>query len=392
MIIGLILKKQEDRRTADRELLYSTSLATAALESTHDGILIVDLEGKIARWNNIFVELWHVPQHLLDMTVKDPVLSYVCSQMENPDEFLAKVLELYNCPDKTSTDLLHLADGRIFERYSQPQRVGNEIVGRFWSFHDITERRISEQKLLDEREFSNVALNSLPGVFYIIGPDNRFLRWNDNFENVCEYSSEEFSQISPLDLFEGNDKNLIRARIEEVFVKGVSDAEAEIVTRSGKHIPYYFTGRTIKVDGVACLIGMGIDITERKKKDEALAESEESYRNLFNLATDGIFILDSEGNFIDANKTAYERLGYTRDELLSLHISELDHPDFAINAPRRLQQVVDQYSAIFESGHMRKDGSMMPVEVNSRQVQSKPTTELLGHEKTSYSRKSQRTV
>jgi len=236
---------------------------------------------------------------------------------------------------------------------------------------EITERRISEQKLFHEREFSNEALNSLPGVFYIISPENRFLRWNENFETVSEYSSEEFCQISPLDLFEGNGRNLVKERIEDVFVKGASDVEADLITKCGKHIPYHFTGRTIQVEGVTCLIGMGIDITERKKMDAALAESEDNYRNLFNLATDSIFILDVGGNIIDANKTAYERLGYTREELLSLHVCELDHPDFAAHAPRRLQQINDQRTAIFESGNLRKDGSLMSIEVSSRLIEYK---------------------
>ena len=120
-IVGLILKKQEARRITDNELRYSTSLATAALESSPDGILIVNREGKIARWNQKFIELWNVPQHLLDMTAKDPVLNYVTAQMARPDEFFARVMELYDHPEESSSDTLYLADGRIFERYSQPQ-------------------------------------------------------------------------------------------------------------------------------------------------------------------------------------------------------------------------------------------------------------------------------
>ena len=133
----------------------------------------------------------------------------------------------------------------------------------------------------------------------------------------------------------------------------------------------YMISRTVLKQAEAYTLSLEKEIAERKKADEALAESEESYRNLFNLATDGIFILDAEGSFIDANKTAYERLGYTREELISLHISELDHPDFAIHAPKRLQQIIDQRGAIFESGHLKKDGSMMPVEVNSRLLEYK---------------------
>jgi PAS domain S-box-containing protein len=147
-IIGLILKKQEARRIADRELLYSTSLASAALESSPDGILIVSRDGKITRWNQKFIELWHVPLPLLDKPSNAHLREHVASQMTNPEEFLEKVAELYEHPEKTSVDTLYLADGRIFFRHSQPQRVGNEIVGRFWSFHDITERKSAEEERL----------------------------------------------------------------------------------------------------------------------------------------------------------------------------------------------------------------------------------------------------
>ena len=137
-----------ERKQAEKELLYSMSLTNAAFESTLDGILIVERGGKIARWNQKFVDLWRVPQHLLDTTVKDPVLNFATSQVANPDEFLAKVLELYEHPEESSIDTIYLADGRIFDRYSQPIRVGEEIMGRFWSFRDITERTHSEGERL----------------------------------------------------------------------------------------------------------------------------------------------------------------------------------------------------------------------------------------------------
>ncbi|MDD5105532.1 MAG: response regulator [Desulfuromonadaceae bacterium] len=143
------MKKQEERRIADQELLYSTSLATAALESTPDGILIVDRGGKIARWNQKFIDIWHVPAALLEPPFEDaPVLEHVVAQMSRPDEFIAKVTYLYQHPEESSADTLCLADGRIFDRYSQPQKVGDEIVGRFWSFHDITERKRAEDNRL----------------------------------------------------------------------------------------------------------------------------------------------------------------------------------------------------------------------------------------------------
>jgi PAS domain S-box-containing protein len=130
-----------------RELKYSLSLINAAMNSTADGILIVNRNGHIALWNQKFVDLWQVPVELLNTEIKDPVLNHVVQQMAKPDQFLAKVIELYQHPEVYSIDLLYLADGRVFERYSQPQKIGSDIVGRVWSFRDITERILAEENL-----------------------------------------------------------------------------------------------------------------------------------------------------------------------------------------------------------------------------------------------------
>jgi signal transduction histidine kinase/CheY-like chemotaxis protein len=116
-------------------------LTNAALESAADGILLVDRNGNITRWNQKFVDLWHVPEQLLTVPFADaPVLGHAAAQLADPEAFLAKVMALYAHPEASSSDLLTFVDGRVVERYSQPQKVGDEIVGRFWSFRDITER------------------------------------------------------------------------------------------------------------------------------------------------------------------------------------------------------------------------------------------------------------
>ncbi|MEI7613932.1 MAG: response regulator [Betaproteobacteria bacterium] len=136
-----------ERKQAEASLSYSVSLTNAALESTADGILIIDRNGRIARWNQRFIELWKVPAELLETSVDDPVLSHVTAQMADPEAFLDKIKALYERPGESSLDTLHLADGRIIERYTQPQKIGDDIVGRFWSFRDITARKHAEAEL-----------------------------------------------------------------------------------------------------------------------------------------------------------------------------------------------------------------------------------------------------
>ncbi|WP_342616170.1 EAL domain-containing protein [Rhodoferax sp. GW822-FHT02A01] len=176
-----------EKRRAEEALSYSNSLTNAVLESTVDGILVVDREGKISRWNQKFVDLWRVPQVLLNTEVKDPVLDHVKSQVAQPEVFLEKVKELYDHPDASSEDTLLLLDGRVFERYSQPQRIGDTIVGRFWSFRDITGRKQSEEKLLLA---ASVFSHAREGIM-ITAADGTIMDVNDTFSRITGYDRSE---------------------------------------------------------------------------------------------------------------------------------------------------------------------------------------------------------
>ena len=104
----------------------------------------------------------------------------------------------------------------------------------------------------------------------------------------------------------------------------------------------------------------------RKKSEEALIQSEEKFRTFFESANDGLFILGLKGNFIDINRTAYTRLGYAKDEMMAMQISQLDSAEFSAKLPERFALLKSRGEAIFESAHLRKDGTSMPVEVNAR--------------------------
>ena len=137
--------KQTERD--ERELENSVSLLSATLESTADGILVVDADGRIVGSNRKFRELWRIPDEVMATGDDELVIRSVLEQLTDPDAFVSKVKELYANPDEESFDTLSFRDGRLYERFSLPQRVGDESIGRVWSFRDVTDRSRLELEL-----------------------------------------------------------------------------------------------------------------------------------------------------------------------------------------------------------------------------------------------------
>src|SRR2546429_4337723 len=119
-----------DRERAERDLRETLSLLNATFESTADGILVVDLAGHIVSFNRKFAELWRIPDSILETKDAPQTVAFVLEQLVDPQGFMTKVRDLYARPDASSFDVLTFKDGRIFERLSQPQRIGGKRGGR----------------------------------------------------------------------------------------------------------------------------------------------------------------------------------------------------------------------------------------------------------------------
>ncbi len=148
--------ENHQRRFTEKRLQESVSLLNATLESTADGILVVAADGKVSSYNQKFVDMWRLPSLALAAHSDQVLLAEAAPQLEDPNAFLEGVKNLYSNPESTSFDTLHLKDGRVFERYSQPQKVGNRIVGRVWSFRDVTEAKRLEEELRHSQKMQAV--------------------------------------------------------------------------------------------------------------------------------------------------------------------------------------------------------------------------------------------
>lgn len=142
-----IVRNISERKLGEQTLEQSLSLLRATLESTADGILVVDREGHIISYNQKFLAMWQVPESVLPLRSDKLALDSVVHQLKDPERFLAKIQSLYSQPEAESYDVLEFKDGRSFERYSQPHRLGIRCIGRVWSFRDITRRKQLEEQL-----------------------------------------------------------------------------------------------------------------------------------------------------------------------------------------------------------------------------------------------------
>ncbi|HXN35825.1 MAG TPA: ATP-binding protein [Opitutaceae bacterium] len=136
-----------DERTV--ELAGSLSLVHATLESTIDGILVVDRNGRFTTFNRRFAEMWRITPEALASEDRDQVVNSVKSQLKDPEGYYHKVQETYASADSRTFDILEFKDGRVFERYTQPQQVNGANVGRVSCFRDVTERKVAEVRLAE---------------------------------------------------------------------------------------------------------------------------------------------------------------------------------------------------------------------------------------------------
>ncbi len=145
----LIKEKMEE---AAAELERSLSLLKATIESTADGILVVDHNRNVVLHNQKFLDMWHIPDKLIKTGLDDVLIKFTLDQLKYPEVFVEIIEKLYSEPQGRSYDTLEFKDGRFYERFSQPQVINGRSVGRVWSFRDITENKKAEAQIIAARD------------------------------------------------------------------------------------------------------------------------------------------------------------------------------------------------------------------------------------------------
>jgi PAS domain S-box-containing protein len=185
------------------------------------------------------------------------------------------------------------------------------------------QRRQSEETVRNERRFTDGIIESMPGILYLYDTSGRFLRWNRNFETVSGFSGAEIQERHPLDFFLPADQPMLKQRIQEVFERGESSVQAPFLCRDGSTIPHFFTGRRVEFNGQTCLVGVGVDISDRVCAEAELARSEQRYRSTLDQMIEGCQILGQDWTYLYVNPAAEAQNRRPAREVLGRRMQEV---------------------------------------------------------------------
>ena len=237
-------------------------------ECAPDGYFLYDLQGRFVDGNRAAEEIIGYQRHeligksflKLNLLSKSQITRAARALIESavgkptgPEEFTLRRKDNSTIPIEVRTYPVRL-DGQVL------------VLG---IARDITERKRTQEALISEKAFADSVINSMPGLFYMFDENGRYVWWNKNLETVSGYSADELPHVHPTDFFEDDDHERIKAAVAKTFRDGQVTIEAEFVSKDGTKTPYYFNGVRVEREGKRYLVGLGIDITERRQAQAA---------------------------------------------------------------------------------------------------------------------------
>ena len=235
---------------------------------------------------------------------------------------------------------------------------------------DITERKRTEQALRESEERYRDLVENSHELICTHDLDGTILSVNRAAQELWGYELSEFVGKNIRDILAPAVRDQFGMYMQRILKEGATSGPMLIETRSGEHrlLEYY---NSLRTEGVAAPIVRGIarDITEARRAEQALRESEERYRELFDNSKDAFYVHDINGVYTSVNRAAEKLSGYSREEIVGKHFSQFMTPEYARQVQRQLQKKLEAaVETTYEIEIITKKGRQVPVEISSRLI------------------------
>ncbi len=249
---------QKERRLAEQRLANSEVKYHSLMESMHDSAYICSTDKRIVYMNPAMIK-----------NIGHDATGGLCSKaiFDLDEQCPWCVFEKVQKGESVITDVHNPKDNRHYRVSHAPIFNTDGTISKMTIYYDVTDQKEARKELLSAKLLAEKYINSLPGLFYVFD-ELRLVKWNSQWNKITGYSDKELATKYGPDFFEGEDKMLIEERMRQVFSDGASEVEAELVTKDGRKIPYYFTGLRKYLNEKSYLIGQGVDISSHKQVEE----------------------------------------------------------------------------------------------------------------------------
>jgi PAS domain S-box-containing protein len=260
-------------RSTEQALARSASLLSAAFDSTVDGVLVVDTAGQIVRFNRKFAEMWGISEAVLAAGDDRRAVAAVRDQLIDPEAFEARIRDLYRRPMAESFDILTFRDGRVFERYTKPQMLDGESVGRVCSFRDVTQRHRTELALRASEARYRELFENANDIVYTHDLEGRLLEVNRRGAELSGYTASEVLDLNIRDVLPPEQLGTVLENMSRGVAGEVMPVvELDLVTKQGQRVPLEVNARILREGTVPVAVqGIARDVSERRLAERAQA-------------------------------------------------------------------------------------------------------------------------
>jgi diguanylate cyclase (GGDEF)-like protein/PAS domain S-box-containing protein len=261
----LIARDMRERKESEREVRRAVSLLQSTFDSTADGILVTDDEGRILTHNQRFADMWRIPTKILDGGVHRALIQHEIEQLTHPEEFRRTIEGLDQMPEAESFDLIEFKDGRRFERYSIGRRIEGVTNMRVWSFRDVTARFAAEDAMRESELRYRLLFEQNAAGVCVTTEEGTIIECNATFAEMLGYARLELTGMHIRDLH-------VRPLEHDELMLLLHDAltlnsvEVELKRKNGRQV---WVLRNITLSGNRVHTTL-VDISDRKRAEEQI--------------------------------------------------------------------------------------------------------------------------